>query len=250
MPSPRAARPVDMYSILKKVARRAAGRPAFVPRPPLAPALEAVYQHLVCRDLARLQLDDVFYPVGSAANHGLFYIILRAALEFPLASVLELGAGQSSLLLDALARKQVLRARVRTLEHDEQWAARVTARVAHNVTTVPLRERSEAGISFVGYDLRTVETGTIDFLSIDGPPAGTIETQYSRLGALELAQSIDLTRFLIVIDDAERAGERLLADGMVAALRARGASPAVGHIVANKRQIIIAGGEYVGAAYY
>jgi hypothetical protein len=250
MPQPQEPRPTDMYSILKNVARRATGRPAFVPRPPLVPALEAVYQRLVCRDLARLQLDDVFYPVGSAANYGLFYLILRAVLEFPFARVVELGAGQSTLLLDALARKQLLRAQVSTLEHDEQWATRIAARVAHSVTTVPLRERSDAGISFAGYDLRAVETGPIDFLSIDGPPAATIGTQYSRLGALELARSIDLTRFVIIIDDAERAGERLLADRMVAALQQLGASPAVGHIVANKRQIIIAGGDYVGAAYY
>lgn len=240
-----------MYSKLKHVARRAAGRPpAFVPRPPLVPALEAVYQRLVCRDLARLQLDDIFYPVGSAANYGLFYVILRAVLEFPFARVVELGAGQTSLLLDALARKQLLRAEVSTLEHDEQWATRIAARVGHGVMTVPLRERSDAGICFAGYDLSAVQPGPIDFLSIDGPPAATVETQYSRLGALDLARSIDLTRFVIVIDDAERAGERLLADRMVAALRGLGAAPAVGHIVANKRQIIIAGGDYIGAAYY
>lgn len=239
-----------MYSKLKNVARRAAGRPAFVPRPPLTPAMEAVYQGLVGRDLARLQLDDVFYPVGSAANYGLFYVILRAALEFPFARVVELGAGQTSLLLDALARKQLLRAQISTFEHDEEWAARIAPRVAHTVSLIPLRERSETGLAFAGYDFRSVETGSIDFLSIDGPPAGTIATQYSRLGALDLAHSINLARFVIVIDDAERAGERLLADRMVAALKELGASPAVGHVVANKRQIVIAGGDYVGAAYY
>lgn len=212
--------------------------------------MEAVYQRLVCRDLARLQLDDVFYPVGSAANYGLFYVILRAALEFPLARVVELGAGQTSLLLDALARKQLLRAQISTLEHDEQWAARIAARVSHAVSKIPLRERSDGGISFTGYDFHALEKGSIDFLSIDGPPAATIETQFSRLGALELAKFIDLKRFVIVVDDAERAGERLLADRMIAALKDLGASPAIGHIVANKRQIIIAGGEYIGAAYY
>jgi hypothetical protein len=67
---------------------------------------------------------------------------------------------------------------------------------------------------------------------------------------LELARSIDLERFLIVIDDAERAGVRLLAEKMVAALKDLGTAPAIGHVVANKRQIIIAGGDYLGAAYY
>lgn len=212
--------------------------------------MEAVYQTLVCRDLARLQLDDVFYPVGSAANYGLFYLILRAVIEFPFARVVELGAGQTSLLFDALARKQLLRARISTFEHDEQWAARIAARVGHSVSRIPLRERSAAGVGFAGYDFRSVETGSIDFLSIDGPPAATIETQYSRLGALDLVRSINPGRFMVVIDDAERAGERLLADGLVAALEDLGAAPAVGHIVANKRQIVIAGGDYVGAAYY
>lgn len=237
--------------MLKKVVRRAIGRPpAPGPRPPLSPGLESVYQAIVCRDLARLKVDDVFYPLGSAANYGLFYVILRAVTEFPFERVVELGAGQSSLLLDALARKELLRASLHTFEHDEQWAARVAAQVGHTVTRLPLKERSAAGIRFSGYDFDAVDTGPIDFLIIDGPPARTTATEYSRLGALDLARRIDPARFVIVVDDAERAAERVLADGMVRALEDLGAAPAVGHIVANKRQIIIAGGDSIGAAYY
>lgn len=239
-----------MYSILKKALRRATVGSPPDSRLPLSSALEPVYQGLVCRDLARLKIEDSFYPVGSAANYGLFYIILRAAIDFRFERVVELGAGQSSLLLDALARKELLHAEVRTFEHDEQWAARIAASVGHTVTRLPLRERSVAGVEFSGYDFRAVETGSVDFMIIDGPSARTFATRHARLGALDLVQNINRSRFVVVVDDAERAGERLLVDKMVSALTDLGTAPVIGHVVAHKRQVIIAGGDYVGAAYY
>lgn len=239
-----------MYSKVKKAMRRAISGPASDPQLSICSALEAVYQGLVSRDLSRLKIDDVFYPVGSAANYGLLYIILRAAIEFPFEKVVELGAGQSSLLLDTLVRRELLHAEVRTFEHDEQWAARIAARVGHTVTRLPLRERSAGGVNFAGYDFRGVETGPIDFMIIDGPAARTFATRHARLGALDLVQSINRSRFVVVVDDAERAGERMLTDLLVPALEDLGTAPVTGQVVAHKRQFIVAGGDYVGAAYY
>jgi len=64
--------------------------------------MESVYQEIVQRELNRWKIEDNFYPVGGAANYSLFYIILRTVADFPLKKVVELGAGQTSLLLDAL----------------------------------------------------------------------------------------------------------------------------------------------------
>src|SRR6185312_816948 len=77
------------------------------------------------------------FPVGSAANSSLLSALFRLAWEFPGLSVLELGAGQSTLLLDAL-RKAGRLAAVLTLEHDPAWAARIGAQVGHEVRHAPL----------------------------------------------------------------------------------------------------------------
>ena len=65
------------------------------------PYMEIVYQQLVFRDLRNLGIHDDFYPVGSAASYSLFYILLRSLMTLPVTSVLDIGAGQTSLLLDA-----------------------------------------------------------------------------------------------------------------------------------------------------
>src|SRR5882757_7659812 len=69
------------------------------------PAMEPVYQYLVARDLARLGIEDDFYPVGFAASYGLFYAILRIAQEYKPRNVLDVGAGQSSVLWSRLREK-------------------------------------------------------------------------------------------------------------------------------------------------
>ena len=66
------------------------------------PSMEVVYRELFLRDLARLGLDDLYYPVGWAANHSLMYLIARCFIELPVVNVLELGGGQSSILLSQL----------------------------------------------------------------------------------------------------------------------------------------------------
>lgn len=115
-------------------------------------SMEAVYQHIFERDLSSIGADGVrFYPVGSAANYGLLYVLLRAALDYPIKEVLELGAGQTSILFDLLVRKSVLKSRVRTLEHDQGWAYRVSQRVSHEVIKTSIVPEQVQGRKIAGY---------------------------------------------------------------------------------------------------
>jgi hypothetical protein len=52
-----------------------------------APSLEAVYRDLFIRDLAAIGVNDAFYPVGSAANHSLLYLVLRCVRELGIRKV-------------------------------------------------------------------------------------------------------------------------------------------------------------------
>ncbi len=59
-------------------------------------AMEVIYRELFVRELLRLGIEDRFFPVGAAANHGLLYLVLRCYVELPLRRVLDVGAGQTA----------------------------------------------------------------------------------------------------------------------------------------------------------
>jgi hypothetical protein len=96
------------------------------------PALEVIYRDLFLRELARMGEEDRFFPTGGAANYSLLYLILRIGLEFKPASVLDIGAGQSSLLWSML-RRHGLVGSVLTLESDREWAQRIGDQIDHEV---------------------------------------------------------------------------------------------------------------------
>lgn len=211
---------------------------------PLIHSMEAVYQRLVERELVKLNINDTFYPVAGAASYSLFYLLIRSAQELPIASVLELGAGESSKLLDALAKQGILDATITTLEHDARWAELVSAAVSHPIVTTSLTSLS-------GYDLAPVKNlQGINLLLIDGPPASSESTAFARVGAVDLIDVLDNDNFLIIIDDAHRIGEMLLADKIETALTDRSMKFRKGQIITSKRQIVFGGGALERAAYY
>jgi hypothetical protein len=164
---------------------------------------------------------------------------------------LELGAGQTSLLFDAMQRANVIEAKIKTIEHDPVWADLVRGRVAHEVETVPLRRYEENGLAYDGYDLTNVDLNpNIDLLVIDGPPAASRERRYARHGCLQLLDRLNPTGFVIIIDDAERVGEALLCERIANRLQSEGISYARGQITANKRQTVFASGRCSQTAYY
>ena len=180
------------------------------------------------------------FPVGSAANAGLLYVLFRLADEFRGRAWLELGAGQSTLLLDALARAGRI-AGALTLEHDAEWADRLQEQVTHAVQHAPLRPASVVGVTTLGY------TATLDrrfdIVVVDGP-IGT--PRHSRWGALELLREHLADDFVVAFDDAERPGER---DTIVKFLELH---PAASHVFihAMKSQCLVFTEKYRAVASY
>jgi hypothetical protein len=215
------------------------------------PGLEAVYQKIFQRDLKRIGIEDVFYPLGFAANYGLLYFILRSAKSFHFKSIVELGAGQTSLLLNSLVEKHAISAAILSVEHNKEWADRVRAQVRHSVMHANLAPGASASGRFVGYDFSSAKVpALIDFLIVDGPPGASIGGKFARHGALALIDRLDPRGFVVVVDDAERPGEIALGDLICKELRAKKIDHNVGEIVASKRQIIISSGEFWEAAYF
>ena len=215
------------------------------------PEMESVYQTLLRRDLQALGLRDEYYPVGGAANHGLLYLILRCFSDLELGNVLELGAGQTSILIDRLSQRFPRVRQVLTLEHDAFWAARVQKQIEHPILCGELRCDRVLGHKAYCYDWTLLPAETkFELLVIDGPIAADKGLEYARLGALEILPRLAERGFVVIVDDAERTGERLLGRAIAAALSDQGRRFKMGETLAAKRQIVIAGGEHVAAAYF
>lgn len=209
-------------------------------------AMELVYRDLFVRELARLGIEDRFFPVGSAANHSLLYLVLRCYVELPLQRILDVGAGQTTLLLQALQQK-LGKAEIITLEHDATWAARISAQVDHQVQRRDLVRMQVGQRTTLMHDL-TGLAGPFQLIIMDGPPG---VRSHSRLGLLALMQTV-MARddFVAILDDADRGGEWQTAQACWEWLHQQGVAFRHAEIRAGKRQWLCAGGTLQHAVFF
>lgn len=117
---------------------------------------EMIYQGIMHRELARLEIERPFYPVRSAATSSYLYLLIRICTKLPVRSVLELGCGQSTLLLKELCRVKHLD--IISLEHDQDWAKLIGAQCEHvRLNRRPLERRRLAGADTDVYDFDAAE---------------------------------------------------------------------------------------------
>jgi hypothetical protein len=214
--------------------------------------MEIVYRELFLRDLSRLGLEDRYYPVGSAANHSLLYLITRCFMELPVSRVLEMGAGQSSILMSQLKDRLKKETAITTVEHDPQWAVRVESQVSHRVEIAALVPKTIEGYSISHYGGQYFDPSALyDFVLVDGPPAhGHKDMALNRIGAVELLEKNLAGSFVIIVDDAERRGEDVLVDLIRRKLRSKDRDFRETAIMAAKRQHVFAAGDCSGAVFF
>jgi hypothetical protein len=134
--------------------------------------------------------------------------VIRSA-EKCRSSILECGSGLTTLMMGAIATRRGIQ--LHSLEHDEDWHARITEAVSDfgltNVTVhfAPLRDFG----SFDWYDV-SLDALPNDFSLIvcDGPPG---VTRGGRSGMLPIMRTKLAKTFSILIDDTNRDGEGQLA---------------------------------------
>jgi len=177
--------------------------------------LSKLYRDICAIDLLKcIQAEHSWVPNslfsgGGAADHKFMYVLARALAEFRFRSILECGAGETTVLLDAFARHSGHL--VTTLEHDEGWARRIRARTradTHSVLHCPLVARDEPRVgSYLWYDLSR-ETSKLpdrfDLFIVDGPP-GT--SRFSRFGIIRFLLERASDDWLLLWDDVERIGD-------------------------------------------
>jgi predicted O-methyltransferase YrrM len=216
------------------------------------PAQEDIYRYLFLRDITRAGIDDVFYPVASAANYSLLYLVWRCLRDLPITAVLELGAGQSTLLLDRARTALAQRFTVRTIEHDAFWAKAVADTVSHTVVHTAFAQLVVEGRTIAYYDVPQVLDGEqrFDLVLVDGPPAESDETRYSRSGCAALLERCLAEDFVVIVDDAERDGEAVAVDACRATLQRQGRGFGEVAVTAAKRQHIFASERFRAALFF
>lgn len=137
-----------------------------------------------------------FYPTAGAANYSLLYTLMRCHTELPVSRTLELGMGQSTVLLSALGVEAV------SVDHEKPWVDRMAGQVRHACVHAPLVARNVHGHNVHCYDFTPSK---FDLVLVDGPQ-GT--PRRSRWGALDILDNCLNDEFIVIFDDAARKGEQ------------------------------------------
>lgn len=165
------------------------------------------------RDPERFVRDDdrvlhgLVYGWGNSWSADASYLAgtVRHAFEAD-GPILECGSGLTTLVLCIIAAKKNVP--VLTLEHAAEWAAKVNESLrqagltSHTVTTAPLKDYGD----FAWYDVSAVRMpDCISLVICDGPPS---DTKGGRYGLLPVAHDHLKTGCVILLDDADREGEK------------------------------------------
>lgn len=235
---------------MKKLRRLAHAGPGWLPwnrqRQLLLELRELRYERLFSNALAGMGIASRYFPIKNAANYSLLYLVMRVVTELPVRRVLELGCGQTTLLLDDLCRRQPLA--VTTLEHDSAWAGLIQDRVAHRIEHAPLMRKTIHGRDVDAYLPEPATLGgEFDFMIIDGPVGNP---RYSRWCALDYINALASPDMVLLFDDVERRGEQDTIKAALALLDERGLDYSVTITRARKSQCLIATGKMKPASYF
>lgn len=157
--------------------------------------------------------DPSFSPGRWAAGYPLMYVLYRILNEIKPTSILELGLGQSSKMIAqyAAANSEI---DYSIVEHDSDWVLFFSANqtlpfashlIMLQLTMQPYQE-AEHVRSYQDFG-KQFSGRRFDLVLIDAPQGGDMK-EYSRIDMLELIPQSLAERFIIILDDTNRSGER------------------------------------------
>ena len=210
--------------------------------------LESTYRHLFLRELDRLGLEDKYFPIQWGGNYSLLYLILRVIQTVKPKNVIELGVGQTTLLIDELRIKAGFEFDVVSLEHDQFWATEMGKQVSHDITHAPLVTKRVSGKKVSCYNLENapLTDRKFDLMVVDGP-IGTIF--WSRICALEILKEHSSEEFSVIFDDYQRFGERQSASLIRKHFNANGIGLKKMVYRSSRQQIVLATPGHIGSLY-
>ncbi|MFW2512564.1 hypothetical protein ACNI3K_02180 [Demequina sp. SO4-13] len=210
----------ELASAVDEVGRssRSAGRTA------LESVWAAVYRDTT--DRSDWLTDQTVSPGRWAVGYPFLYVLYRVLDEARPTSILELGLGQSTKVTAQYAAHATAVDHT-VVEHDPEWISTFAANFAVpsttrirslDLTTVELDDGNTA-LRYDGF-AQAVGEATYDLIVIDGPFGGGAER--ARIDVLDLIPQSLAERFIIILDDYNRPGEKRTATAIVKALDAAG----------------------------
>jgi hypothetical protein len=148
-------------------------------------------------------------PYGMSANYSMLYVMTRILTEFNISSVLELGLGESSKIINACAESLTHLTNHDVVENDSDWinffAHKLTAK--STILHCPLSTITIDNIPIKVYkQLKKKINPLYDFYVIDGPRG---RDRFSRYDICLLAENFsEKDDFIILFDDSQRKGEK------------------------------------------
>lgn len=204
---------------------------------------EQIYQGIFAQQCRARGIDEVFYPVGAAASYSLLYLLTRVMSELPVKAVVEMGSGQSTVLLDKLLPDDGSH---QAYEQDSDWASRIGARVKRSkVTHSPIATQAFEGQTYSG--LSAIAVAPFDLLLVDGPN-GT--DHLSRFDCVPLIAAHPGTEFIVIIDDANRPGEQETIAALTALLCKRGIDFKLNYLHGRNTHAVITTPRFRAASYF
>jgi len=204
---------------------------------------EQIYQGIFEQQCRRFAVDEVFYPVGAAASYSLMYLLTRVMSELPVRQVVELGSGQTTVLIDRLRRDEGEHV---AYEQSELWAGSVRQRAPRcSVKHCPLTAKTFEGVAYQGFE--GMETTDFDLLLVDGPN-GT--DHVSRYDCVPLVAANRSPQFVVIVDDADRPGERETVAALGRVLAHRRIEHKINHLQGRTTQAVITTRGFRAASYF
>lgn len=204
---------------------------------------EQIYQGIFAQQCRQHGIDEVFYPVGAAASYSLMYLLTRTLSELAIHDIVELGSGQTTVLFDKLrpdAGSHI------AYDQSEFWAALVAQRAPR----CEMRQRAIVAKDFNGQNFSgyaDVGAGEFDLLLVDGPN-GT--DHVSRYDCVPLVAGNRRSEFIVIVDDADRPGERETVAALTRLLSQRGIEHKLNHLAGRTTQAVITTAKYRAASFF
>lgn len=159
---------------------------------------------------------------GALRPYGLAYILNEIIIN-QRKNILEFGSGLSTILMARLIKKNNLSTRIISFEHNANWASILNGYLENEnlesyvkVINANLKDIDTVLGIVKWYDselfFKSINTIKFDLIIIDGPPANSMDIQYSRLPAfLNLDKNL-AENYCIILDDMHREGEKKVAE--------------------------------------
>jgi len=212
--------------------------------------LEQIYQASYL-DLAKRTdwLKDIplSSPSGGTASFSLLYVLLSILRGKEVNKIMELGAGQSTVLLTQYVEHH--EKYLVSIDDDEYWLQQVAVKSFYVMPIYAKLSRITVLNKCIDWYECSLPTSNVELLIIDGPIAYASDIKYNRIGVLDWIPEVLDDEFIILVDDSNRAGERFLVKQIINKLDENGLVFKRRDIVGGNSQTILATQKYQAFLY-